>query len=364
MASSWIITRKTSGGDKRFRVEYRLGGRESATRYGGSFKRKADADERRRWINGEFAARRAPDLRSLETTLTARPTFETAARQWLASRVDVSDGTKIQQRTSVNRAIGVLGARRIDELTAQHVAAMVVELHAEGLKHGYIRKILQAAAMVLDHAGLRLDNPARDKLTVRMPRAEPEGDQPAIRRARRSHHRLLPSKHRLALLWLDWSGARVSSIDLTLVGDYDEPRRRIRLRAATTKTRRALWVELPDALADAIEATLPPREDRNPEARLFESSGADALRTSIAKACRAAAIPLWSPHDLRHRRISLLHLRGVPWARIGEFVGQRNLAVTANTYSHVLTDERELDYVGLLPSPPPGERLKPRREAS
>lgn len=47
-------------------------------------------------------------------------------------------------------------------------------------------------------------------------------------------------RSRLPLLWLDWSGARVSSIDLTLVGDYDEPRRRVRLRAATTKTRKAL----------------------------------------------------------------------------------------------------------------------------
>ncbi len=46
--------------------------------------------------------------------------------------------------------------------------------------------------------------------------------------------------------------------------------------------------------------------------------------------------------------ISLLHLGGVPWARIGEHVGQRNLAVTANTYSHVLIDEAELDYAGLL----------------
>lgn len=66
------------------------------------------------------------------------------------------------------------------------------------------------------------------------------------------------------------------------------------------------------------------------------------------KACSAAAIPLWSPHDLRHRRISLLHLRGVPWARIGEFVGQRSLSVTADTYSHVLADERELDYETML----------------
>jgi hypothetical protein len=43
-----------------------------------------------------------------------------------------------------------------------------------------------------------------------------------------------------------------------------------------------------------------------------------------------------------------LHLRGVPWARIGEQVGQRNLAVRANTYTHVLADETELDYAAML----------------
>jgi hypothetical protein len=46
--------------------------------------------------------------------------------------------------------------------------------------------------------------------------------------------------------------------------------------------------------------------------------------------------------------ISLLHLAGVPWARIGEHVGQRSLRVTADTYSHVLSDERELSYADLL----------------
>lgn len=39
---------------------------------------------------------------------------------------------------------------------------------------------------------------------------------------------------------------------------------------------------------------------------------------------------------------------GVPWARIGEHVGQRDLAVTANTYSHTLVSEDELDYANLL----------------
>jgi hypothetical protein len=46
--------------------------------------------------------------------------------------------------------------------------------------------------------------------------------------------------------------------------------------------------------------------------------------------------------------VSLLHLSGIPWARIGEHEGQRNLAVTANTYSHVLADETELDYGTVL----------------
>lgn len=83
-------------------------------------------------------------------------------------------------------------------------------------------------------------------------------------------------------------------------------------------------------------------------ALVFLGVTADRLRTAIARACTAAGVPAFSPHDLRHRRISLLHLGGVPWARIGEHVDQRNLAVTANTYTHVLVDESEIDYAALL----------------
>jgi integrase len=347
MASVWILKRPTKHGEPRYRVEWRGGGREAPTRYGGSFRTKAEATARRNHIAGELAARRVPDLSSLEATRSTAPTFAAAAARWLDSRIDVSEGTTTQNRTSVNRAIRVLGSRRVDELQAQDIAAMVVRLHGEGVATSYLRKVVQAVAMTLDHAGVK-ENPARDKLVVRMPHSEEEEINPPSAEQIVSVYRLLPSKHRLPILFLDWSGARVSAIDLTLIGDYDEPRRRVRLRAATTKTRKALWIELHPVLADALEAAIGPREDRDPVARLFAESGADALRTSIAKACKAAGIPLFSPHDLRHRRISLLHLRGVPWARIGEFVGQRNLAVTANTYSHVMIDETELDYERML----------------
>jgi integrase len=118
----------------------------------------------------------------------------------------------------------------------------------------------------------------------------------------------------------------------------------VRLRASTTKTRQALWVELHPVLADALEATLPPCEDRQPAAPLFAGATADRLRTAIARACKAAAVPTFSPHDLRHRRISLLHAQGRSWAEIGRLVGQRKLSVTADVYTHVLVDARELDY--------------------
>jgi hypothetical protein len=51
---------------------------------------------------------------------------------------------------------------------------------------------------------------------------------------------------------------------------------------------------------------------------------------------------------VRLRKATLLQLAGVPWPRVGEQVGQRSLAVTANTYSHVMLDQAEVDYAQLL----------------
>ena len=99
-----------------------------------------------------------------------------------------------------------------------------------------------------------------------------------------------------------------------------------RLRASTTKTRKALWIELPDVLATELERVAGDDVD----APIFQGN-ADALRTAIARACMDAGVPVFSPHDLRHRRISLLHHQGRSWAEIARFVGQRKLSLTADT---------------------------------
>ena len=77
-------------------------------------------------------------------------------------------------------------------------------------------------------------------------------------------------------------------------------------------------------------------------------SSACTSRTSLTRACTAAGVPTFSPHDLRHRRVSLLHAQGLSWARIGERVGHADLVTTARTYTHVLGDETELDHLAMV----------------
>ncbi len=337
MPSAWLTTRTTKNGERRYRVEWRAGGREAPTRYGGSFKRKADADERKRWIIGELAARRVPDLGLLAAPAPA-PTLAEAAARWQSSRVDVAESTRIQHRSSLRALLPLVGSRRVDDFTAADVADLIAEL-AKTRKKETVRKMIVHLAMIFDHESVQ-PNPARG---ARLPFEQKRELQPPTADHIEAVHRLLPSRYRLPLLVLDATGMRLGELEGLTWGDVDEQRGRWRVSQAVSKTSRARWVNVPPVVFEAVTA-LVARDDRTPDRRVFQGFGGDRFRTAIARACTAAGVPAFSPHDLRHRRISLLHLGGTPWARIGEHVGQRNLATTANTYSHVLTDERELDY--------------------
>jgi integrase len=303
-----------------------------------------EAKLREAWVAGELAARRVPDL-SLVREAPKAQTVREAAQRWLASRVDVSPNTKANHQSAVAAILPLVGARPIDSITSTDVADLIAKL-GEKRKRETVRKMLLALAMIFDHAGV-VPNPARDKIAVKLPferKAEVNppswGDVEAV-------HAILPSKYRLPLLVLDATGMRLGELEALTWGDVDEPRGRWRVSQAVSKTKAGRWVNVPPVIFDAVTG-LVPRDDRAPGRPVFQGFGGARFRTAITRACTAAGIPTFSPHDLRHRRISLMHLGGAPWARIGEYVGQRNLAVTANTYTHVLTDETELDYDRLL----------------
>jgi integrase len=304
-----------------------------------------EANIRWAWVAGELAALRVPDLSILAEPKAASTLREMAAR-WQKSRKDVRGATAIQHRTSLHHVNRLLGDHPYDAITRDDVQRMIDTLANENRARESIRKCRTALAMVLDFAGVE-PNPARHR-TVKLPLSEPEEVQPPHADHVEAAAWLLTPPYLLGLLTLDATGARVGELHAATIGDLDENRRAWLVRAAVSKTRRARWVEVSDDLYRVLVDRLPAREDCDPEAPLFPIGSTDRLRMAIARACRDAGVPVFSPHDLRHRRISLLHHQGVSWAEIGARVGQRNLSTTADTYTHVLMDYREVARAKLL----------------
>jgi integrase len=345
MASTWIKKRQGQRG-VRYRVVFRVGGRESRVRYGGSFRTKAEAQVRRAWVAGELAAMRVPDLSALAEP-PAAPTLRDVARRWQESRVDVRESTRVQHRTALGRVLPVLGDRSIDRLAPADVAELVARLVDEGKRRESIRKSVTALAMVLDFAGVT-PNPARDRVQVKLPLEEPQEPESPSADHVEAVARFLTVPYLVALLTLDATGVRVGELEAARVGDLDEQRCAWLVRAAVSKTRNARWVKLPPDLFEVVVDRLPAREDRDADEPLFAGVTADRLRMAIGRGCRDAGVPRFSPHALRHRRISLLHRAGRSWAEIGELVGQRSRIVTADRYTHAMADYREVDRSELL----------------
>lgn len=344
MASVSVGRYTTDRGRVRFRVRYRLGGRETRTIHGGSFETKRDALARKRYIEGELSALRVPDVHALAAASTGETVGELVAR-WQASRIDVAGSTRVQHRVAVGRLSDGIRALPAASLTPADVAALVAVLAPDYARES-IRKTLAALAMALDFGGVS-PNPARDRVVVKLPREERDVHEPPTAEHVAAVVRAVKPSYRLPLLVLDDTGCRVGELVTLRWGDVDEPAGRWRIAPLHEKTRRGRWVTVSRTLFAAVLA-LKPREDREAGERVFAGVTDAQLRMAIGRACRATGVPVFGPHDFRRRRVTLLHYRGVPWRDIGDHVGQTNIATTANVYTLSMSDRREVAYGDLL----------------
>lgn len=147
---------------------------------------------------------------------------------------------------------------------------------------------------MLDFAKIE-PNPTRDR-NVKLPREAKREPQPPTAEHVESVYWLLPFAYKLPLLVLDATGERVGELEGLLVDDLDESKCRWRVSAEVSKTGKARWVQVPPILFGAVCA-LVPRDDRTPGQRVFPDFGQDKFRTAIARACRAAGVPTFSPHE-------------------------------------------------------------------
>jgi integrase len=82
-----------------------------------------------------------------------------------------------------------------------------------------------------------------------------------------------------------------------------------------------------------------PPDDRIPERRVFPAATRQVLGMAMRRGCQAAALALYSPHDLRHRYASVKVKEGVPVTELAAQLGHARKSMTLDTYSHVLLNE-------------------------
>ena len=328
------ITVRTGKSGRRFIVRYRLGGRAYPIQHGGSFKTMKEARARRDLIGGEIAAGRNPAilLRSMTEAPMVR-TFTDVYDAFTASRVDVRPATLENYRTHRIRLVALLGDRDPAELTWQDVQIVVTALSAD-LQPLSVRNYIGTFRQVLDFADLGV-NVARDR-RVKLPRPFEAIPNPPSAADVAAIVENAPHKWRLAIRVLAETGLRVGELGQLEWGDIDFENLRLRVRAGKTNAARR-WVPVPERLMIAIGDTCPP-DDRTATRRVFPGANKDTVGNAMRNACKTAGLASFSPHDLRHRFISVKLREGVPVTEIAAHVGHSRTSLTLDTYAHVLVD--------------------------
>jgi integrase len=118
-------------------------------------------------------------------------------------------------------------------------------------------------------------------------------------------------------------------------GDVDMTGLRLRLPRSATKRDHARWIYLPEWLMQLIDESCP-LEDRTPERLVFQGITEASFYQAMLRACKTAGIPHYSPHSLRHRRITCWHQSGVVARELAERAGHARASMSLDVYSHVM----------------------------
>lgn len=336
MATLTIRTKTTASGEKRYIVRYRVGGYAYPIQHGGTFKTMKEAKARRDLIGGELAAGRNPAdfLRAMVEQPSVR-TIAAWGEAMVASRLDVSDSRRRFLSTALRTRINpVFGDQAPASIVPAQVQEWVARMAAE-LAPRSVLKYWQVLAQVLDYSDTD-PNPAKHK-TVHLPYADvEEATPPSTEHFLAILGRLAP-RLRLPAVFLEQTAARVAELRVWEWQDVDVTGSRIRSRGVKGRrgTRRVLWRQVPPWLLQVLLDQVPP-DDRTPTRRLFAGLNEGTMRDAIGRASRAAGVPFYSPHDLRHRRGSLWHASGVPARELAERMGHSKASMSLDVYTHVM----------------------------
>jgi integrase len=329
MSSVSIRRRETS-----FHVRYRRGGRAFPLEHGGSFRTLKEARLRRDLVAGELAAGRNPaETLRLLTETPERRTFAEWAKAYKTARVDIGAETLKNMESHLLRLNPKFGDRDPVTITVADVQEWVGE--NVDLKPASLSRYLATLRLILDFAEIE-PNPARHK-RVKLPRVEQSVVEPPSAEQVETIIANAPRSRRLALRVLEQTGMRVGELCSLEWRDVDVADSRFRIRQGKTASARR-WVTMPAWLMVEIQETCP-LDDRTPERRVFPGFTPAVAGNVMWRSCKAAGIPQFSPHDLRHRYASVKIAEGVPVTDLAAQLGHSKKSMTLDVYTHVLIDE-------------------------
>ncbi len=326
--------------------------------------RYLDSTGKRRWqvVHGsleEAKARQAELLlrrRRGERVEPTRQTFEQYARDWL-ERQTVRPRTLELYRWALERhLLPRLGRRRLDQISAEDIAALIAQLRRQGLKGWTITTVLRPLSIILAQAARKGRIPINPMTQLERGERPRHDDQRAKRILTLQEMRALleataNAQHRCLLELLLASGLRIGEALGLTVGNLDPKHSLVRVEyqlardgtrtpLKTAESRRAL--DIPEQLLRRLlELTARRGTLFDPQALVFASrNGTGLARKTCREALKraAAAAELRTPHptlhDLRHSHASMLIALGYNLADVQHRLGHRKPDTTLRIYTH------------------------------
>jgi integrase len=327
-----IRVRATKTGEKRYLVRYRLGGRAFKQLSAGTFKTLKEARARRDFVAGEIAAGRDPSIALLALTIEQLPsrTLTEWAELYVAARVDLADETHANVRSHLKRILPTFGNKDPALIRPGDVQAWVAE-QMPSLQPASLRRYMATFRLLLDYAGCD-PNPAAG---VKLPRVEQTEKRVPSASQFAAILSAVPQRWRLPLRVLEQTGMRVGELERLTWGYVDLAGARFLVRRGKTAAARR-WVAVPGWLIEELAAAAPlDGGDR----RVFPGFSGNVAGHTMRRACDALGLPRFSPHDLRHRYISVKIREGVPAPAVSAQVGHTRKSLTLDVYSHVIWED-------------------------
>jgi integrase len=347
-----VRTIRTPGGQKRWKVMWREGGRGSRQR-SKTFTNERDAKRL------DVAIRRAKDLGQLAAEVVgSEQTVAAFLEEWWEKYAQpyLKPGTRATYAYTLDRwIVPYLGRLRLRDVSRETIDAWVASMRSAGAGTPTVNRALGILQGVM-RRGVEWrrvpSNPSlappgsRTSVPPRSTRA------PEIVEAIRAQ---LGRQDAALVSVLAYEGLRLGeAFALTWRDVLDErglPRERLRvLRAlsdheeSTTKAGRAREPELFGPVAAELAELYLARgrpatgELVFPTRAAATSAGRTGASAPLAPAFERAGVEYFRPHDLRHTAATLLIYGGRPVTEVADHLGHADAGFTARVYAHVLKD--------------------------